>query len=187
MIRPPWLEPDWDVMVENCQVTLIVDIRGLQDWSLSVCPWANWRASAWKGAALMAKTINDKWGGDFEVSFTTWAGDTVAEIYYPTGGRDPDDDEESLLDDVKDRTDRAVFSALEDGEWILAAEPCVGIWQVHQGKTGTTRLLYDTEPTMEQAERCLEGIIERRQRLRLQPDVYAWVIEPMPVATGVIR
>ena len=187
MIRPPWCEPDWDVMEENCQVTLIVDIRGLREWSLSVCPQANPGASAWKGAALMAKVITDKWGGPFEVSFTKWHGDTVAEIYYPTGGRDPDDDEESMLSDVKDRTDRAVFSALEDGEWILAAEACAGIWQVHQGKTGTTRLLYDTEPTVEQAERSLDRIIERRQRLHLQPDVFSWLIQPMPMATGVIR
>lgn len=187
MIRPPWLEPDWDVMEEAVQVTLIVDIFGLQEWALAVCPWSDWAASAWKGAALMAKVLNDKWGREFTVSFTKWAGDTVAEIYYPTGGRDADDDEQSLLDDVKDRTDRAAFSALEDGEWILAAEPCVGIWQVHQGKAGTTRLLYDTQATREQAERCLEEIIERRQRLHLQPDVYAWLIEPMPMAVRVAR
>lgn len=47
-------------MEERADVTLVVDVEGLREWALSLCPWADAGASAWRGARLMAQTITEK-------------------------------------------------------------------------------------------------------------------------------
>lgn len=60
--------------------------------------------------------------------FTRWDRDTVVETIYCTGDRDLTADEDTLLADVHDRTNGAVYAALEFGLWIVAATPCFGIY-----------------------------------------------------------
>lgn len=186
MIRPPWCEPDWAAMEESVEVTLVIDIEGLCEWALSFCPQADAGVSAWRGAAMAAKTLAESWGSDFAVEFRRWDSDTVVELYYPSGDRDLSGDEEAVVDDVRCRTDAAVFSALEDGSWVVAAVSFYGIYRSLPDRQGT-RLLYDTEPTETAAKERLEEVIARQRSQGLHPERYAWTVEPMPMSAEVTR
>lgn len=182
MIRPPWCEPDYDVMEESVDVTLVIDLEGLREWAFSLCPWADASVSAWRGAALMGRTLTDQWGNGFDVSFDRWDKDTVVETSYWTGDRDLSADEDDMLSDVVSRTNGGVYSALESGLWVVAASPCFGIFQSFQGHEVCHRTLYDTEPTQEQATARLSEIHDKHRGLGLTPERYHWTVEPMPLS-----
>jgi hypothetical protein len=168
-------------MAERVAVTLVIDIPGLMDWALGICPWADPLVSAWRGAALMAKTLSASWDGGFDVAFRPWEGDRVVDLDYPCGDGDLSAADDALLEDVRSRTDIAVFAALEDGLWVTANEPCYGVFTTRPG-AAASRALDLTARTREEAGALRTAKVARLERLGLRAASVAWTVEPMPLS-----